>query len=416
VDFGLAYDRHRQRVVLFGGATNNAFAGNLHNDETWEYDGTNWTQCLPSASPPARINAALFYDPVHRVTTLYGGDTTLPNPRQGDVWTWDGTRWTPKLVLGARPLFGGLYGSPVRPQMVWDDARGYAVLPPTVAADPGSTRRVTWTWDGEGWTPRDHEFVGFGLTPAQAGGGGGLVCDTYRKEVIYWGGDAYDQTWLWRWNGTAWRRDDIAEQVGYRLDAASTYDTRRHSVIQFGGNYTGADPALRGVWAWTFERVLADEPVLLRQPVVRDDPMTNKLFLRIVAAGAPPLTYEWQRDGVKLNEGFPYTATHTDTLAVDRALVADTGRYRCVVRGPCGETISRTITLAGVLEGGDLVLTLTSAPVAGQPGLSLSWRGSGAVLEQAPAPLGPWTPVGGATSPFAPPLTGPAGYFRLRGP
>lgn len=418
IGFGMAFDRHRARVVLFGGMTNDASGRSNPSGETWEYDGTDWTQRFPSAAPAPRHNLALFYDPVRRVTTLYGGDTLLANPRAGDIWTWDGTNWTQREVIGDRPLFASIYGSPPQPQMVWDDRRGYAVLPPQENNVPGGAH-LTWTWNGTNWTAIPTPFLGFGVSPAQTFSGMGLVYDRYRGEVIYWSGSGFDQELVWRWNGSRWRRDDITAFVGFHLNAAAAYDERRNSVVLFGGNLSSAAPvdiSLRGYSARTFERVLADDPVLLRQPEVVDDPVTGRLLVRVVAAGAPPLRYEWQRNGVKILEAFPFTGTSNAVLQVERALIADAGFYRCVVRGKCGETVGRATTLAGALERPGPVLALTTAPVLGQPGISLTWSGPEAVLERAPAPVGPWTPVVGATSPFAPPLAGPAGYFRIRGP
>jgi len=411
----MAFDRHRGVAVLFGGMTYSGFSGASPNGETWEFDGTNWIQRFPAHAPAPRSRHALFYDPVRRVTTLYGGDTLLPNPRAGDIWTWNGTDWTERTVTGDRPQFGP-YGSPPHPQMVWDDRRGYAVLPPTSLNQGGSQDYATWTWDGTHWTRRPYVFAGFGNSPSQAGLGLGLVYDAFRGEVIYWGGSGSDQMRLWRWNGEGWRRDDIAEFVGLHLYTAAAYDERRHAVVMFGGNYSGNDSTARGPARRTFERVLADEPLLLRQPVLLDDPATNQLVLRVVAAGAPPLRYQWQRDGVKLNEGFPYAGTTNDTLSIDRALSADAGLYRCVVSGRCGELVSQTTTLRGTPGAAGLALSLASGPVAGQPGLTLSWSGTGVVLEQAPSPQGAWVPVTGATSPYTPPLIGPGAFFRLRQP
>lgn len=414
VDFGFAYDADRRRVVLFGGATNSAFAGSSPNGETWEYDGTNWMQFRPTTSPRPRVHPALFYDPVRKVTTLYGGDTDDPgNPRPGDLWVWNGTNWLARAVPGPRPLFGGQYGSPPRPQMVWDEARGYAVLPPVFPNDGTSSLRVTWVWNGEHWAPHEHVFAGFGITPTQAGSGGGMVFDTYRQEVIYWGGDGSDQTWLWRWNGTGWRRDDIDERAGYRLRAASAYDRHRHSVVQFGGQYTGTDVGLRGVHPWTFERLLADEPVLLRPPVALDDPESGGRLLRVVAAGAPPLTYRWQREGEPLRDGFPYSGTTNATLRVDRSLANDPGVYRCLVQGRCGAFLSPSLTVGGSV-GPAQTLTAISAPVAGVPGLRLVWSDPLAVLETAPVLSGPWTVVDSARSPYQAPTSGGAGFFRIR--
>jgi len=411
INFGMSFDRDRGRMVLFGGATNNEFSAN-HNNETWEYDGTNWTQRFPAHSPAPRINPALFYDPVNRVTTLYGGDTTLPNPRAGDIWVWDGTDWRQRIVTGDRPLFGGQYGSPVRPQMAWDVARGYAVLPPTVDNESGSPFRVTWTWDGARWTRHPYLFQGFELTPPQAGSGGGIAYDTYRREVIYWGGDGYDQTSLWRWTGSHWQRDPMDELVGFHINTASAYDERRQALVQFGGRYSGSQRELWGQFSRTFERVLADEPVLLRAPIVLNDPATNLLFLRIVAAGAPPLTYEWQRDGVRISEAFPYQGTTNDTLALDRVLASDTGLYRCVVRGRCGETFSPNITVSGQVMGTQMLQAI-QAPVTGQLGLRLTWESPTSVLEEAVSLRGPWIPIPDATSPYEIQPSGRDYFFRL---
>jgi hypothetical protein len=418
VDFGMAFDRLRNRVVLFGGMTNDAVGRTGMAGDTWEYDGNNWLPAAPARAPVPRVNACLFYDPVRRVTTLYGGDNAGSNPRPGDLWNWDGTNWTPLSVNGPRPLLGGVYGSPVQPRMAWDERRGYAVLPPFPGNAPGSDL-VTWTWDGVGWTEHPTPFQGFGISPAQTGSGMWTVYDRFRGEVIYGSGAVYDQEYVWRWTGEGWRRDQVSAFVGFHINAAAAYDERRNSLVVFGGNSSSSDAsdmAFRGLSPRTFERVLADEPRILRQPVVMVDDAANRLRVRVVAAGVPPLSYEWQRDGVKLPETFPYGSTTNAVLVVDRGLAGDVGRYRCVVRGKCGEAVSLATTLAGDLDRGGPVLAMSTAVVAGQPGLTMTWSGAGVVLEQAPSPVGPWVSVPGATSPFRPPLTGPGTFFRLRAP
>lgn len=411
IRFSMAFDTHRGRVVLFGGATNNGFGGDLYTNETWEYDGTNWTQCFPTNTPAARVHGALFYNPVQRVTTLYGGDTRLSNPRAGDIWTWDGTNWTERVVTGDRPFLGSQYGSVARPQMVWDEARSYAVHTPTVANEPGMPFHVTWLWDGDRWIARPQVFEGFGITPTWAGFGGGIAYDTFRREVVYWGGGGFDQTSLWRWNGNAWRRDSIDEAVGYSIDCAATYDQRRQALVQFGGNYSGARPELRGQSARTFERILADEPVLLRPPQVLDDPATNRVFLRVIAAGAPPLTYQWLRNGVPLAEGTPYSNPTNATLAVDRN-PNDGGLYQCIVRGRCGEVTSPPMTLTGVMPL-TASLRISLVPTASQLRVRLTWDSVAGALESAPTILGPWTRIPGAATPFELPASDAAALFRI---
>lgn len=95
----MAYDSVRQRVVLFGGTT----AGLLDTanrppeffyGDTWEWDGTAWVERTPQGTTPvARHEHALAYDPVARVTYLFGGLDASGIPLN-DLWTWDGSRWT----------------------------------------------------------------------------------------------------------------------------------------------------------------------------------------------------------------------------------------------------------------------------------------------------------------------------------
>ena len=63
----MAYDAARQRVVLFGG-----FGGG-HLGDTWEWNGTNWTQLTPSTSPTARNAHAMAYDAARQRVVLLGG-------------------------------------------------------------------------------------------------------------------------------------------------------------------------------------------------------------------------------------------------------------------------------------------------------------------------------------------------------
>ena len=46
----MAYDSAHGQVVLFGGQDANLNALN----DTWVWDGTNWTQKFPQTIPPAR--------------------------------------------------------------------------------------------------------------------------------------------------------------------------------------------------------------------------------------------------------------------------------------------------------------------------------------------------------------------------
>ncbi len=95
----MAYDARRKRVVLFGGISSRPGErmSTLLND-TWEFDGTAWTQWQPLASvvPAARRSVAMTYDAQRGVIVLVSTDGINTNP---DVWEFDGESWSQQFPL-----------------------------------------------------------------------------------------------------------------------------------------------------------------------------------------------------------------------------------------------------------------------------------------------------------------------------
>jgi hypothetical protein len=112
----LAYDAVHGQVVMFGGE-----GVGFYND-TWVWDGTNWTQMFPSTSPPPRAEHGIAYDAAHGQVVVFGGFGTPDHKsRLNDTWVWDGTNWTqqsPATSPPARAVFA----------MEYDAARGQVVL------------------------------------------------------------------------------------------------------------------------------------------------------------------------------------------------------------------------------------------------------------------------------------------------
>jgi hypothetical protein len=118
---GMAYEDARQRVVLFGGWA----AGPL--GDTWEWDGSAWTQ-IADIGPSGRYYFGMTYDVSRQCVVLFGGFVWQGQwELVGETWEWDGTEWTqiadtgpPKRLLTTMVfdssreclvLFGGLSGS-----------------------------------------------------------------------------------------------------------------------------------------------------------------------------------------------------------------------------------------------------------------------------------------------------------------
>ena len=138
----MAYDRVRGRTVLV--ASTERVGGEVNPvTRTWEWDGSNWS--VRATAPPPRFQPAMAYDPVRRVTLLYGG-TAYANGRLDDTWTWDGTNWTRMAASGP----------PARDEhaMAFDARRRVMVMFGGSAGGAGDEVSDTWEWNGQSWSLR----------------------------------------------------------------------------------------------------------------------------------------------------------------------------------------------------------------------------------------------------------------------
>lgn len=81
----MAFDSVRQVLVLFGGRTRGGVVG-----DTWEFNGSSWTQRSPATSPNNRVGARMVFDESRRTILLFGSASF----GQRDTWEFDGTDWT----------------------------------------------------------------------------------------------------------------------------------------------------------------------------------------------------------------------------------------------------------------------------------------------------------------------------------
>lgn len=74
-------------------------------NETWIWDGTDWTQEQPAQSPEARSFAGMAA--AGGEVVLFGGTTfggPIGNPE--GTWAWDGSAWTKLAGAGPSPRTG----------------------------------------------------------------------------------------------------------------------------------------------------------------------------------------------------------------------------------------------------------------------------------------------------------------------
>lgn len=235
-DIELAYDSHRDRVVLYTTATN----------KVWEFDGTNWHVITAPTTPiQCADGAQMQYDPVRRKTVLVGCQGFPEADSPSETWLWDGTDWTLAAGTDASP-HGAAGGG-----MAFDAARGEIVL-------LTHSTMETWTFDGTNWTQR---------APATTPTPGVWVFDLAFHPpsglVVFYGGEHLDEqepwnstypTNTWAWDGNNWRKLKPPTTPPATIDSAFTYFPERDGLVLHGGWGPGGDWGFRSnVWLLTLQ-------------------------------------------------------------------------------------------------------------------------------------------------------------------
>lgn len=235
----VAYEAARQRVVLFGGSA----GGTTRFNDTWEWDGATWTQ-VADMGPPVRWYSGMTYDDSRQRLVLFGGVTTGGggDDTLSDTWEWNGTEWTQVADIGPAPRLGcALAYDTVRQRVVLFGGYNGTISPPTYFDD-------TWEWDGTEWTQIADTGPPPRIYPA-------MVFDNSRECVVLFGGWGQEAGWLgdtWEWSDDAgWvKRQDMGPQS--LADPRMVY-TEAHTVL-FGYTQGASGAGLTWEWddgLWT---------------------------------------------------------------------------------------------------------------------------------------------------------------------
>jgi hypothetical protein len=225
----MVYDPNRQRLVLFGGVN----VGNIaRSNDTWEFDGTTWTQIITANSPPIRASPGMAYDSQRQRVVLFGSTTS------SDTWEYDGTNWTQRTP-GAFP--------PARSQtpMAFDAANSVSVIFSGYDASPAMTAFTdTWTWSGASWSRRTTN------TNPSARWGHALVAA--QDGLLLFGGSTATAVYVndtWLWNGRSWISRAPAMSPSARYIHGMAFDSVRGKLVVFGGYGTGGN-VLADTWEY----------------------------------------------------------------------------------------------------------------------------------------------------------------------
>lgn len=246
----MTFDAACGDVVLFGGTAGQSgcSACGRFTGDTWTWDGTDWTQRTPAHTPPVRELEVLAYDPALSVSVMLGGFINSENiqtdVRRNDTWEWNGSDWS-QVTTATRPdaepgasmayqassdslvLFGSYYEPRVADTWTFDGrdwtrhpaAAGWppSLRFPALAPDPRSGQVILFGGDGQGasndtwaWNGTDWLRVGTATAPSQRSGAS-MAADISEGFVLLFGGGQHQPDnstrYLhdtWTWNGTTW--------------------------------------------------------------------------------------------------------------------------------------------------------------------------------------------------------------------
>jgi hypothetical protein len=221
---GLAWHAPTGTCIQYGGSN-----GNATSNETWSYDGSNWTQLFPANNPGARHTFGMCADSQRGVIVLFGGaDNSFAS--QGTTW-----EYSPSLNTWTQRTSGsGLSPTPRRGcVMVFDSARGVSVL---YGGYSGSAfTNDTWEWNGTSWTeiqtpnrPSDRDRCA-------------MAFDSARSRIVLFGGQTSSgaSAETWEYDGANWSLVATPTTPPAREKAEMVYIPTRGVMVMQGGQGNG---------------------------------------------------------------------------------------------------------------------------------------------------------------------------------
>jgi len=236
----LVFDDTREVAVLFGGRS-----GTTLLNDTWEYDGVTWQEVITANAPLARFGHAMAHDSERGVTVLFGGAPTTPAAAGvSDTWEFDGGDWTEVHPTNAPTNRYGVvaaYDPLARVTVVFGGLHN------------GQHQFGTWEFDGVDWllqmpqtAPADRSYPTLVWAPAWQG----LVLFGGSRTLAV--PVSYDDTWLYR-DGT-WQALSSDAVPTAREAQAAFYDPLRERLVVFGGTSQPTGELLEAPWEFDGEQ------------------------------------------------------------------------------------------------------------------------------------------------------------------
>ena len=279
----MVYDTASKRIQLIGGSIvegSGASAVSRFLGDVWGWNGSRWT-LITLAGPTPRDGAVAGYDPITLRVVLHGGRDPQAvngaNPPLTDTWIASGSEWSKVSTVGPTPARHHAGGG-------FDERRAQLVL--FGGGDPAVTHRDTWEWNGSVWTQRAS------TTPTALSAPSRAVYLTGRGALVMLVGTFFSgPTEFWQWSGSAWSKVGDGPTGAMPMQIAATGP---NDVLIFDGG-SGNTYYWNGS---TTTRVSTTGPGLRAAPVMAYDASRHVVVLFGGYRGSSTLDDTWLWDGV----------------------------------------------------------------------------------------------------------------------
>lgn len=251
--FSMAFDSDRCVTVLFGG---NHWNGSIatYLRETWEWDGTTWTQRCQNCPPTQRHQFGMAYNSAGQRVVIFGGWSggSLLN----DVWEWDGTTWTQvTTTVGPTPR--------TEVAMAYDETRDRIVLFGGRLQPVHCSTLTNETWELDmSSSPAVWKLIPTPDAPSPRVLTRMVFNPTDSKILLFGGNDACSSIFSDTWVYDATWQEANASGPSARWGYAMAFDELRDEFVLFGGYITptflAGDPREYSAETWSYGKVDTD--------------------------------------------------------------------------------------------------------------------------------------------------------------
>ena len=229
-------------MVLFGGVIQPSIFGMpTYRGDTWEFDGSRWTQVAIGGPQPSARVTNMVYDTVRNKVVMFGGYGDTAPQTYLDTWEYDGTTWTQRTTATTPPWRASYVSA-------FDARRGKVVLHSGYLLGT-QTPMVTWEFDGNDWAPGSFP----GTAPAFPDPD--MTFDSRRGTVVLVGASYLAHAETWEYDGTSWRPLANAQIPSIGLAGHTVaYDPQRDALVVFGGEKNDGSWIVPSDETWQFGR------------------------------------------------------------------------------------------------------------------------------------------------------------------